>query len=73
MNDIDAGLDVRECMRGGEDGLPFVLLVQVTMRTAVKRKWCAVHEHAQVVVLVEIGDALLQLVRVEERLCIRNL
>lgn len=35
LDDVDAGLDVRESMRGGEDGLPFVLLMQVTMRTTV--------------------------------------
>lgn len=73
MNDVDARLDVREGVRRGEDGFPFVLLDQVAVRSAVQRERRAVHEGAQVVVLVKVGDPLLQLVGVEERLHVGDL
>ena len=71
--DVDAGLDVGEGMRGGEDGLPFELLVEVAVCTAVQREGRAVDKASQVVVLVEVGDAVLHLVRVEEGLHVRDL
>lgn len=73
VNDVDACLDVREGVRRGEDGFPLVLLDQVAVCTAVQRERRAVHEGAQVVVLVKVGDPLLQLVGVEERLHVGDL
>lgn len=73
MDDINAGLDVGEGVGGSEDGLAFVLLMQVTVGPTVQRKRCTVHERAQVIVLVKVCDALLQLVSVEERLHICDL
>lgn len=73
MDDVDAGFDVRKSVGGGEDGLAFVLLVQVAVGPAVQRERRAVHECAQVVVLVKVRDALLQLVGVEEGLHVCDL
>jgi len=73
VNDVDACLDVGEGVRGGQDGLALELLVEVAVRAAVQCEGRAVHEAPQVVVLVEVGDALLHLVRVEEWLHIRDL
>ena len=73
MYDVDAGLDVGEGMRGGEDGLPFELLVEVAVRTAIQREGRTVDKAPQVVVLVEVSDAVLHLVRIEEGLHIRDL
>lgn len=66
MDDVDAGLDVGEGVRGGENGLAFVLLVQVAVCPSVQRERRAVHERAQVIVFVKVRDALLQLVGVKE-------
>lgn len=73
MDDIDAGLDVGEGVGGSEDGLAFVLLMQVAVGPTVQRERCTVHECAQVIVLVKVCDALLQLVSVKERLHICDL
>lgn len=73
VDDVDARLDVGEGVRGGEDGLPLELLVQVAVRPPVQRERRAVDEAAQVVVLVKVRDAVLHLVRVEVRLHVGNL
>lgn len=73
MDDIDAGLDVGKGVGGSEDGLAFVLLMQVAVGPPVQRERRTVHECAQVIVLVKVSDALLQLVSVEERLHICDL
>lgn len=73
MDDVDARLDVREGVGGGEEGLAFVLLMQVAMRPPVQREGGAVDETAEVVVLVEVGDAVLHFVGVEVRLHVRDL
>lgn len=73
VDDVDACLDVGESVGRGEDGLAFVLLVQVPVGAPVQGEGGAVHEGAQVVVLVEVGDPLLQLVRVEEGLHVGDL
>lgn len=73
VNDVDAGLDVGKGVAGGENGLAFVLLVQVSVCAAVQRERRAVNKAPQVVVLVEIRDAVLHLVRVEVRLHISDL
>lgn len=73
VNDVDAGLDVGKGVARGENGLAFVLLVQVSVRAAVQRERRAVNEAPQVVVLVEIRDAVLHLVRVEVRLHVSDL
>lgn len=57
MDDVDAGLYVGEGVRRGQDGFTFVLLVQVSVSPAVQREGSAVHEGAQVVVLIEVGDS----------------
>lgn len=73
VDDVDARLDVGEGVRGGEDGLPLELLVQVAVRPPVQRERRAVDEAAQVVVLVKVRDAVLHLVRVEVRLHVGDL
>lgn len=73
MDDVDARLDVREGVGGGEDGLALVLLVQVPVRPPVQREGGAVDEAAEVVVLVKVSDAVLHLVGVEVRLHVRDL
>lgn len=73
MDDVDARLDVGEGVRGGEDGLPLELLVQVAVRPPVQRERRAVDEAAQVVVLVKVRDAVLHLVGVEVRLHVGDL
>lgn len=59
MDNIDACLDVREGMRCCKDGFAFVLLVQVAVGSAVQSEGSTVHEGAQVVVLVKVGDSFL--------------
>lgn len=73
MDDVDAGLDVGEGVGGGEDGLALELLVQVPVGSPVQGEGRAVDKAAQVVVLIEVGDAVLHLVRVEVRLHVRDL
>lgn len=73
MDDVDACLDVRKSVGGGEDGLPFVLFVQIPVRPPVQSERGAVDEATQVVVLVKVSDAVLHLVRVEVRLHISDL
>lgn len=73
VDDVDACLDVRECVGGSEDGLAFELFVQVPMGPPIQSERGAVDETPQVVVLVEVSDAVLHLVRVEVRLHIRDL
>ena len=73
VDDVDACLDVRERVGGGEDGLAFELLVQVPVGTPIQSERGAVDETSQVVVLVEVSDAILHLVRVEVRLHICDL
>lgn len=73
VDDVDARFDVREGVGGGEDGLALELLVQVAVGAAVQGEGSAVDEAPQVVVLVEVGDAVLHLVRVEVRLHVRDL
>lgn len=59
VDNIDTCLDVRKSMRCRQDGFAFVLLVQVTVGSAVKREGSTVHEGTQVVVLVKVGDSFL--------------
>lgn len=62
VNDVDAGLDVREGMGGGEDGLAFELFMQVPVCPPIQSERGAVDKTAQVVVLVEVSDAVLHLI-----------
>lgn len=73
MDDVDARLDVGEGVGGGEEGLALVLLVQVSVCPSVQREGGAVDEAAEVVVLVEVSDAVLHLVGVEVRLHVGDL
>lgn len=73
VDDVDARLDVREGVGGGEDGLALVLLVQVPVRPPVQREGGAVDEAPEVVVLVKVSDAVLHFVGVEVRLHVRDL
>lgn len=59
VNNIDACLDVGEGMRCCKNGFAFVLLVQVAVCSAVQSEGSTVHEGAQVVVLVKVGDSFL--------------
>lgn len=59
VDDVDPRLDVRERVRCCEDGFAFVLLVQLAVRPPVQSERSTVHEVAQVVVLVKIGDSFL--------------
>lgn len=73
LDDVDAGLDVREGVHGGEDGFPFVLLAELAPRPAALRERGGVHEAAQVEVLLKICQAVFHLVVIEVRLHISNL
>lgn len=73
MDDVDACLDVGEGVGSGEDGFAFILFVKVPVRPPIKSERSAVDETSQVVVLVEVSDAVLHLVRVEVRLHVRDL
>lgn len=73
MDDVDTGLDVREGVRSCEDGLSFELFVQVTVRSSIQRKWRAIDKPPQVVVLIEVRDAVLHFIGVKIRLNIRDL
>lgn len=73
VNDVDAGLDVREGVGGGEDGLAFELFVQVAVRPPVQGERGAVDKTPQVVVLVEVSDAVLHLICIKVWLHIRDL
>lgn len=73
MDDVDACLDVRESMGGGEDGFAFELFVQVPVGSPIQSERGAVDEPSQVVVLVKVRDAVLHLVCVKVRLHVRDL
>lgn len=73
VDNVDACLDVREGVGGGQDGLAFELLVQVPVGPPIQRKGGAVDETTQVVVLVKVGDAVLHLVSVEVGLHVSDL
>lgn len=65
MDDVDAGLDVGESVGSSEDGFSFKLFMQVTMSSSIEREWRAVDEAAQVVVLIEVSDAVLHFISVK--------
>lgn len=73
VDDVDAGLDVGERVRGSKDGFPFKLFMQVTMSSSIECEWCAVDKAPQVVVLIKICDAVLHFISVKVRLNIRDL
>lgn len=73
VDDVDAGLDVREGVGSSEDGLSLVLFVQVTVRPSIQRKRRAIDKPPQVVVLIEVCDPVLHLIGVEIRFNIRDL
>lgn len=62
MDDVDASLDVREGVHGGEDGLPLVLLAQLAARPPALGERCRVHEAPQVKVLLKVSEAVFHLV-----------
>lgn len=73
VHNVDASLDVREGMRRRQSGFALVLIVQVTVGSAVQGEGRTVHEGTQVVVLVKVGDSFLQLVCVKVRLDVGDL
>lgn len=73
MDDINAGSDVGESMRSGEQSLALELLVQIPMCSSIQCEWGTKHEGAQIVVLVKIRDTVLQFIGVKERLHISQL
>lgn len=73
VDDVNACLDVREGVGGGEDGLAFELFVQVPVCPPIQSEGGAVDETSQVVVLVKVSDAVLHLIRVKVRLHICDL
>ena len=60
-------------MHGGQDGLPLVLLAELAARPPALGERRGVHEAAQVEVLLEVGQAVLHLVVVEEGLHVGDL
>lgn len=54
LDDVDTSLDVRKGMHGGEDGLPLVLLVELTSRPSALGEGCGVHKAPQVEVLLKV-------------------
>lgn len=73
VDDVDPCLNVRKGVRRGEDGFAFELLVQVPVGAPVQGERGAVDEAPQVIVLIEVGDAVFHLVSVEVRLHVRDL
>ena len=73
LDDVDAGLDVGEGVHGGQDGLPLVLLAELSPRAARSCEGRGEHEAPEVEVLLEVGQPVLHLVVVEIGLCIRDL
>lgn len=65
LDDVDASLDVREGVHGGEDGLPLVLLVELAARPPAFGEGRGVHEAPQVEVLLEVCQAVFHLVVVK--------
>lgn len=55
-------------MLSGEDGLPFVLLIQLSSRPSAFCEWGGVHEPAQVEVLLKVGHTIFHLIVVKVRL-----
>lgn len=55
LGDADPGLDVGEGVHGGQDGVPPVLLMQLTPRPALQGEGGGVHEPPQVEVLLKVG------------------
>lgn len=62
MDDVDARLDVRKGVHGGENGLPLVLLAQLAARPPALGERRCVHEAPKVEVLLKVGEAVLHLV-----------
>ena len=73
LDDVDAGLDVGEGVHGGQDGLPLVLLAELSPRAARSGEGRREHEAPQVEVLLEVGQPVLHLVVVKVGLRIRDL
>lgn len=73
LDDIDASLDIGEGMHGGEDGLPFVLLVQLASWPPALGEWCRVHETPQVEVLLKVRQAVFHLIVIKVGLHISDL
>lgn len=65
VDDVDAGFDVGESVRGSENGLSFELFMQVTVSSSIECERRAVDEAAQVVILVEVRDAVLHFISVK--------
>lgn len=65
VDDVDAGLDVGESVGGSEDGLSFKLFMQVTVSSSIECEWRAVDKAPQVVVLIEVSDAVLHFISVK--------
>lgn len=57
----------------GEDGFPFVLLVQLSSRPSALGERGGVHEPAQVEVLLKVGHTVFHLVVIKVRLHKRDL
>lgn len=73
LDDVDAGFHVGESMRGGEHSLALELLVKLAMCSPVPREGSAEHKGPQIVVLVEVRDAVLQFIGVKERFHVSQL
>lgn len=73
LDDVDASLDVREGVHGGEDGLPLVLLVELAARPSALGEGCGVHEAPQVEVLLKVRQAVFHLIVIKEGLHISDL
>lgn len=73
LDDVDASLDIGEGMHGGEDGLPFVLLVQLASRPSALGERCRVHETPQVEVLLKVCQPVFHLVVIKVGLHISDL
>lgn len=73
VDDVNACFDVRERVRGGQDGLAFELFVQVPVCPSIQSEGGAVDKTSQVVIFVKVSDPVLHFIRVKIRLHVRDL
>lgn len=65
LDDADPGLDVGEGVHGGQDGVPTVLLVQLSPGPPLQGEGGGVHEPPQIEILLKVGYPVFHLVLIK--------
>lgn len=65
LDDADPGLDVGEGVHGGQDGVPSVLLMQLSPRPPRQGERGGVHEPPEVEILLKVCDPVFHLILIE--------